>query len=52
MITWSTDKLKKEIAKGEKRKWQHLPQLQAELDRRDPDGGVQEKVLAPKLKSP
>lgn len=52
MITWSTDKLKKEIAKGEKRKWQHLPQLQAELARRDAGVGVQEKVLAPKLKQP
>ncbi|MDX2220792.1 MAG: hypothetical protein SF172_17360 [Burkholderiales bacterium] len=52
MITWSTDKLKKEIAKGEKRKWQHLPQLKAELGRREPGASAQEKVLAPKLKSP
>lgn len=50
MISWNTDKLKKEIAKGEKRKWQHLPQLQAELARRE-SGGAQEKVLAPKLNS-
>jgi hypothetical protein len=49
MITWSTDKLKKEIAKGEKHKWQHLPQLQAELARRESGGAAQEKVLAPKL---
>ena len=49
MITWSTDKLKKEIAKGEKRKWQHLPQLTAELARREAGSPAPEKVLAPKL---
>lgn len=51
MITWSTDKLKKEIAKGEKRAWKHLPQLQAELARRESSGSP-EKVLVPQLKSP
>ena len=35
MITWSNDKLKKEIEKGHKRKWLHLPLLEAELARRD-----------------
>lgn len=49
MITWSTDKLKKEIAKGEKRKWCHLPQLQAELARREAAATPAEKVLAAKL---
>lgn len=52
MITWSNDKLKKEIAKGAKRNWQHLPQLQAELARRERGGGPPEKVLAPKLPQP
>lgn len=52
MITWSNDKLKKEIAKGAKRKWQHLPQLEAELARRERNGAPPEKVLAPKLVQP
>jgi hypothetical protein len=49
MITWSNDKLKKEIAKGRMRKWVHLPQLEAELARRDADAAPSEKVIAAKL---
>ncbi|MBL8515430.1 MAG: hypothetical protein JNM76_00560 [Betaproteobacteria bacterium] len=52
MITWSTDKLNKEIAKGLKRKWRHLPHLQAELARREAAAAPAEKVLAPKLVTP
>lgn len=49
MITWNNDKLKKEIEKGHKRKWVHLPLLEAELARRDAVGAPQEKILAAKL---
>jgi hypothetical protein len=52
MIAWSNDKLKKEIAKGAKRQWEHLPQLEAELARRERGAAPLEKVLAPKLVQP
>lgn len=51
MITWSNDKLKKEIAKGQTRKWLHLPQLEAELARRNADAAPAEKVIAAKLQA-
>ncbi len=55
MITWSTDKLKKEIEKGHKRKWLHLPALEAELARRDvahaASATPMEKTMTAKLPS-